>query len=98
MKDFKEEIAKSIAAVSDIKQEELQNMLEIPKDEKMGDYALPCFRFAKILKKAPAEIAEELKEKIQYARNEYRNDTNCRRIFKFYNKKTSTSRNCFRKN
>ena len=27
----------------------------------MGDYALPCFKFAKILRKSPQTIAEELK-------------------------------------
>lgn len=64
MKDFKEQIAACFAKVIDMEQEELKNMIEIPKDEKMGDYALPCFRFAKMFAKAPAIIAEELKEKL----------------------------------
>lgn len=64
MKDFKEQIAKCFAKVIEIGQDELKNMIEIPKDEKMGDYALPCFRFAKMFGKAPGLIAQDLKEKI----------------------------------
>ena len=32
----------------------------------MGDYAFPCFRLAKTLKKSPQEIATEIKEKIEF--------------------------------
>lgn len=67
MKDFKEQIANCLTSVIDLEQEELRKMIEIPKDEKMGDYALPCFRFAKTFGKAPAIIAEELKQKIDTA-------------------------------
>ncbi|HIH42392.1 TPA: arginine--tRNA ligase [Candidatus Woesearchaeota archaeon] len=38
--------------------------LEVPPDQKLGDYALPCFPFAKELKKSPIEIAKELAEKL----------------------------------
>lgn len=37
-------------------------LIETPKDTSMGDYALPCFRFAKQLRKAPQAIAQELLE------------------------------------
>ena len=43
---------------------ELEEYIEIPKEKTNGDYAFPCFRLAKILKKAPNMIADELKEKI----------------------------------
>ncbi|MBE5800279.1 MAG: arginine--tRNA ligase [Clostridiales bacterium] len=39
-------------------------MLETPPDKKLGDYALPCFRLAKTLRKAPPMIASALAEKI----------------------------------
>ena len=39
---------------------ELLAMLETPPDHKMGDYALPCFRLAKTLRKAPPAIAAAL--------------------------------------
>ena len=39
--------------------------LTIPPELSLGDYALPCFPFAKVLKKNPNEIALELKDKIK---------------------------------
>ena len=39
-------------------------MLEMPPEKKMGDYALPCFRLAKTLRKAPPMIAAALAEKV----------------------------------
>lgn len=65
MLDLKEEIAKTIAKATEIKQEELKSYIEMPKDTKNGDYAFPCFRLAKELKKAPPVIASEIKEKIE---------------------------------
>ena len=39
-------------------------MLETPPDKKLGDYALPCFRLAKTLRKGPPMIASALAEKM----------------------------------
>ena len=64
MIDFKLEIAKIISKITEIETNELKSYLEIPPDTKMGDYAFPCFRLAKVLKKAPPVIAMELKENI----------------------------------
>ncbi len=36
---------------------EIARLLEQPPETKLGDYALPCFRFAKDLKKKPPEVA-----------------------------------------
>ena len=44
---------------------ELETFIEKPKDIKNGDYAFPCFRLAKELKKAPPQIANEIKQKIE---------------------------------
>lgn len=65
MLDLKEEIAKTIAKATEIKQEELKSYIEMPKDTKNGDYAFPCFKLAKELKKAPPVIANEIKEKME---------------------------------
>lgn len=62
MVNFKQEIAQQITNIINYKIEE--NYIEKPKDIKMGDYAFPCFRLAKELKKAPTLIAQEIKEKI----------------------------------
>ena len=64
MLDFKKEIAKVIAIATGIGEQELYGYIEIPKDSKNGDYAFPCFRLAKELRKSPMAIADELKEKI----------------------------------
>ena len=65
MIDFKQIIAKTIAEVVNIDEKELKSYIEIPKDANNGDYAFPCFRLAKELKKAPPMIANEIKEEIK---------------------------------
>lgn len=42
----------------------IADMLEIPPDPALGDYAFPCFRLAKTLRKAPPMIAAALAERI----------------------------------
>ena len=65
MIEFKQIIAKAIAEVVNIDEKELESYIEIPKDTNNGDYAFPCFRLAKELKKAPPMIANDIKEKMQ---------------------------------
>lgn len=65
MINFKEQIAKQISKITNIEWEELANYLEIPPDTNLGDYAFPCFKLAKTLRKAPPVIAQEIKEKIE---------------------------------
>ena len=64
MIDFKQIIAKNISDVISIPEEEIVSYIEIPKDTSNGDYAFPCFRLAKTLRKAPQMIASDIKEKI----------------------------------
>ena len=65
MKNFKQIIAEQISKTIDINKQELESYIETPKDSKNGDYAFPCFRLAKELRKAPPVIANEIKEKIE---------------------------------
>ena len=58
--NFKKEILKLLKDYK-IKEE----MLEIPSDFALGDYAFPCFVLAKKLKKAPNVIAEEILRKLK---------------------------------
>jgi arginyl-tRNA synthetase len=39
--------------------------LEVPKDEKMGDFALPCFAWAKSLRRPPPQIAQQLADHLR---------------------------------
>ncbi|MBQ8720024.1 MAG: arginine--tRNA ligase [Clostridia bacterium] len=49
-------------AGAQLTEEEIYDMLEYPPDSAMGDIALPCFRLAKSLRKAPVMIAEMLSD------------------------------------
>ena len=65
MINFKEEISKLIAQQAEgLSAEEIQSMIEVPQDAKMGDYAFPCFKLAKTLRKAPPLIAKGIAEGI----------------------------------
>ncbi len=57
--DYKNYIAEQLN-VAGVTKAEIADSLAVPPDPTLGDYALPCFRFAKALHKSPALIAEEL--------------------------------------
>jgi len=59
--DFRQEIIKLVE--KEVKFD--HSLLEVPPDNKLGDFALPCFPFAKEMKKRPNEIAEELAKNIK---------------------------------
>lgn len=58
--DYKKYIAGKINIVG-ASAEEIASYITVPPAGDMGDFALPCFRFAKILRKPPAAIAEDVK-------------------------------------
>ena len=64
MTNFRILISKLISDATKIDANEIEAYIEVPKDLANGDYAFPCFKLAKTLKKAPPAIAEEIKEKI----------------------------------
>ena len=64
MDKIKLEIAKSIAAVLEKDEKQIFDAIEKPKTSSMGDFAYPCFRLAGEYKKAPFEIANDIKEKL----------------------------------
>ena len=66
MLDIKKEISEQIAkTIENVEAKEIYTYIEVPKDTKNGDYSFPCFRLAKILRKAPQEIANQIKEKLE---------------------------------
>ena len=69
MINFKKIVAEKIAKAANLNLEEIYSYIEIPPNQDMGDYAFPCFKLAKVLKKAPPVIATELKEKIEEDNN-----------------------------
>ncbi len=58
--DYKKLLAAALAEGAGMPENEIANMLEIPPDKNMGDFALPCFKLARTLRKAPPMIAQEL--------------------------------------
>ena len=64
MIQFKQYIAEEISRATEIKRDELEEYIEIPKNSNNGDYAFPCFKLAKIMKQSPQLIANGIKEKM----------------------------------
>ena len=71
MIEYKKEISKQIENITNIDSETLEKYIEIPSNEENGDYAFPCFKLAKTMRKAPQQIAEEIKEKIKIEENAF---------------------------
>lgn len=70
MINFKKIVAEKISNAITIDNLNLEEFIEVPKDTANGDYAFPCFRLAKELKKAPQVISKEIKEKINIDNSE----------------------------
>lgn len=64
--NFKQIIAQKISEISWIPENEIINLIEIPPEKELWDYAFPCFILAKTLRKSPIEIAKDLAEKISW--------------------------------
>lgn len=62
--DFKNEVVELIASQIDLPKEKINDLIERPKNAKMGDYAFPCFVLAKTMHKNPAEIAKSIAENL----------------------------------
>lgn len=59
--NYKKSIAENIN-IEGFTSEDIEGFIEIPPTKEVGDYALPCFRFSKALRKSPMIIAKELCE------------------------------------
>lgn len=65
MIDFKQEIAKILNdKIESLTEEDILTQIEIPPSYEMGDYAFPVFSLAKIFRKNPNMIAEEMASSI----------------------------------
>ncbi len=63
--DYKQAIINAVAKAAQIPAEEILSLIEIPADTAMGDYAFPCFRLAKQMRKAPQMIAADISAKLE---------------------------------
>lgn len=62
----KDYVAKELAkCLPDLELSQIEEGIEIPKEKTMGDYAFPCFRLAKTLRKAPNLIAQDVASQLE---------------------------------
>ena len=66
MQDFKVAIANCLKEkIEELTLEEIIALIEVPPNKEMGDFAFPCFKLAKVFRKAPNMIAADLAENIE---------------------------------
>ncbi len=63
--DFKDLICSSIAKAAELPIEDIEALMETPPDKTLGDFAFPCFKLARTLRKAPPMIAQDIAAKIE---------------------------------
>ena len=68
MNEVIEEIVDFVSRQTGLPSDEVQPLIEVPRDPQWGDYAFPCFSLAKRLKKAPHKLALEIAPKFQPSR------------------------------
>ena len=70
MINFREKVSMLISEkVDGFDQSDIEKLIETPPNYDLGDYALPCFKFAKSLRKSPNIIAEDITKELEG--NEY---------------------------
>ena len=62
--DFKTSLCNALERATGIPFDQFEEMIETPPNPEIGDLALPCFKLAKSLRKAPPAIAQELFKKL----------------------------------
>lgn len=66
MINYREKIADILTPhIEGLERDEILPMIEVPADSSKGDYAFPCFKLAKIMRKAPPMIAKGIAEAIE---------------------------------
>lgn len=68
MNEVIEEIVDFVSRQTGLPSDEVQPLIEVPRDPQWGDYAFPCFSLAKRLRKAPHKLALEIAPKFQPSR------------------------------
>jgi len=61
---LQEQLPTGTAATPDMDPTRIARLLEKPPEAELGDFALPCFRFAKPLQRKPQDLATALAEKL----------------------------------
>jgi arginyl-tRNA synthetase len=62
--DIRKELAKRLAPHFETQEDRIYSLLEVPPRPDFGDFAIPCFYFASILKKDPSNIASSIQDRV----------------------------------
>ncbi len=65
MRTYKSVLAEHASRVLQVPETDVLALIEYPPNRELGDLALPCFRFARTLRRSPQEIAAELASALQ---------------------------------
>ncbi len=84
--DYKLIIAKKLN-IEGVSTEELYSFIETPPNNDMGDYALPCFKLSKVMRRPPILIAQSLEQ--SFAPDEYISE--CKAVNGYLNFKINRS-------
>ena len=57
--DYKQYISEKLQ-VEGVSKSEIYDSIALPPTTEMGDYALPCFKLAKVLRNSPVMSAQDL--------------------------------------
>jgi len=68
MNEVTRAIAEFVSRETGLSLEEVETGIEIPRDPRWGDYAFPCFSLAKVKRKSPQALAQEIARKFQAER------------------------------
>jgi arginyl-tRNA synthetase len=68
MNEVTKAIAEFVSKETGLSVEEVERGIEIPRDPKWGDYAFPCFSLAKVKRRSPQALAQEIARKFQAER------------------------------
>ncbi len=65
MNSFEQEIAEALAATGSFEKEAALKLISVPPDTSHGNFTIPCFSLAKVMRKAPKMIAEDLAAQVK---------------------------------
>jgi arginyl-tRNA synthetase len=65
MNKFVEEIVGILKSKIELPADKIDSLIEVPPEEKFGDYAFPCHILSKELKKSPQEIAKDISSQLK---------------------------------
>ena len=97
MTDERKTALAELIEIEGVSKEELVSLIAVPPERNNGDYTLPCFRFAKLLRKSPAAIAQEIADKIHTPQGDLVNVVAVNGYLNFFIDRKSVAKNTIKK-